>query len=171
MIKLYLLIALFLSNSLFAEDLKDNSNTSILIDESNTTIYFKDLDEIIIEKEITATIYDEDGLENHFFSQYYDRSIDVKNIEIILYNSRGKEIRKLKKKHFKDYSLTDGLYSDARILYPDITINKFPVRIKYSSKVKYENSLYIEKWQPVGNWRVSVNKANLKIINDNNFKI
>ena len=86
-------------------------------------------------------------------------------ITAYIYNAFGKEIKKIKKKDFKDYSAYDGisLYNDGRVLYYNHTPISYPYTIYYKYEVKTSNTAFINRWVPIKGYYQSVQKAKFTI--------
>ena len=57
----------------------------------------------------------------------------------------GKEIKKIKRKDFKDQSAVSGstLFSDNRVLYLDYTPISYPFTIVYTSEIETSSTAFI----------------------------
>ena len=67
---------------------------------------------------------------------YYDKEKKIKNINVLVYDPSGKEIKHIKRKDFQDISAADGfsLYNDDRLLYYRYT----PIQYPYTFELTYE---------------------------------
>jgi len=63
--------------------------------------------EAILRKKYAITILNENGDRQAGFVEYYDKLHEIRNIEGILYNAEGKELKKLKNKQIIDATGSD----------------------------------------------------------------
>lgn len=108
-----------------------------------------------------VTVLNKYGLNNIDAFEYYDKSSKVKSIEVTIYNSFGKEIKKIKRKDFKDQSVADGfsIYSDDRKLFLDYTPTEYPFTAVYESETETFNTAFIRPWYPIDDAFESVEKS------------
>src|SRR5690606_7622273 len=105
---------------------------------------------------------------------YYDDDIKVRKAEAIVYNAMGKEIRKYRKKDFKDISAVDNnsLYSDSRFLVVDYTPTTFPYTIELIYETSQTNSLGLPNHSFIYTSDLSVEKSSYTITyNPNDLSI
>lgn len=140
-------------------ELKENAHAVVRLDE--THIQLLSQRKMTIKQHRIVTVLDKLGTAKTDAYVYYDKSIKVKNIEAVVYDAFGKELKKIKQKEFKDRSVVDGvsLFTDSRLLYLDYTPITYPYTIVFTSEVETSNTAFIPKWQPVEDYYVSVEKS------------
>lgn len=148
---------------LIPENLKENANS--IIREQNIEITIVSINKMIINKYKVITVFNYNGLKNIDAVEYYDKSTSVNSIQAIVYDAFGNEIKKIKRKDFKDQSVADGfsLYSDDRILSLDYTPISYPFTIVYESEVTTQNTAFIPTWYPIDDYNESIQKSTLDI--------
>ena len=146
------------------EQYRKNANSCVR--ESKTTITFKDFDKMIVEQHRVVTLFNEQGKEDAGMALFYDDDIRVKNLEVVVYNALGKEIKKIKKRDFKDVSASGGstMYTDSRFYTLDYNPKEYPVTLVFNSEVKNSNTAFVSPWQPLANHYQSVMKSEYEII-------
>ena len=151
------------SSLLLPKELTENSNSVIREQKIEVTILSQKA--MTIKKNKIITVLNSKGLNSIDAIEYYDKSRKVKSIEAIIYNSIGKEIKKIKQKDFKDNSVADGfsVYNDNRVLYLDYTPIGYPFTVVYSSEVETSNTAFIPSWTPVENFYQSIEESSFVI--------
>ncbi len=99
----------------------------------------------------------------------YSPSIKIKKLEAIVYDASGKEIKKYRKKDFRDRSVYDGisLMNDDRIKYFEYTPIGYPYTLAFESEVEKSSTAFIQSWNPVLAYKLGVQKSFYKIRNPN----
>lgn len=118
-----------------------------------------------------VTVFNESGLSDIEAYQGYDKSTSVKNIEAIVYDAFGNEIKKIKRKDFKDQSAVSGstLFSDNRVLFLEYTPISYPFTIVYNSEIESSNTAFLPQWYFLGGTAVSIEKCILNVTYPNNL--
>ena len=152
-----------LSSLSIPKELTENANSVVRNQKIEIEIPSQKL--MIIKKEKTITVLNSKGINNIDAVEYYDKSTKVKSIEAIVYDSFGKEIKKIKRKDFIDQSVADGfsVYNDDRKLFLDYTPIQYPFTIVYSSEIETLNTAFIPKWFPIDDYYESVQESSITI--------
>lgn len=121
--------------------------------------------EVQVNRKVMVTVLNKAGNKHVWDFIYYDNSIKVKKAEAYIYDSFGKEIKKFKKRDFKDRSAVDGgtLYSDSRYLYADYTPVSYPYTFEISYETSSENTLSLPFMLFVNSYNLSVEQSSLKV--------
>ncbi|TYA58062.1 DUF3858 domain-containing protein [Formosa maritima] len=119
------------------------------------------------------TVFNKEGDYKIGAYQHYDENINILDLEVRVYNSHGKEIKKIKKNDFKDVSAVPGgtLYSDSRVKYLDYTPINYPYTILFETKVVYHSTAFIPSWRPIEGFYISTENAEYKISNSSGIPI
>lgn len=161
-----------LSSMLIPKELTENANSVVRNQKIEIEIPSQKL--MIIKKSKTITVLNSKGINNIDAIEYYDKSTKVKSIEAIVYDSFGKEIKKIKRKDFIDQSVADGfsVYSDNRMIYLDYTPTQYPFTIFYNSEVETSNTAFIPTWYPIDDYYESVQESSVTVryVSDLGFK-
>lgn len=144
-------------------ELKENANSVVRTQDINITIN-SSKDYVITTKKV-ITVFNENGLRNIDAYEYYDASNKIIELEAIILNSFGNEIKKIKKKEFKDHSVADGfsVFTDNRIIRLDYTPIEYPFTVVYTSKINSSNTAFIPGWYPIDDLFESVEKSSYSI--------
>lgn len=151
------------SDFLIPKELKENANACIRLQETEINIKSRRL--MTIKSKRVVTVFNEYGLRHMDASQYYDKSLKIVSIEAQILNSLGSEIKKFKKKDFRDQSIADGIsiYTDNRALYLDYTPISYPFTIVFECEVETSNTAFIPSWAPLENYFLSTEKSKITI--------
>lgn len=171
--KIILLILLIISVSSFAQKLEYSvslipdslkTNANAVIRFNQTDIVLSSQKKMKIATKRVVTVFNEKGLNSIDAVEYYEKTSTINSMDAVVYNSFGKEIKKIKRSDFKDQSASgDGtMYSDSRVIYMDYTPTEYPFTVVYESEKTTSNTAFIPFWLPVEGYFLSVEK---KIVN------
>lgn len=146
-----------------ADSLKENANAIVRLNQIDITISSQR--NMNIKTKRVVTVLNEKGISEIEATEYYNKTSSVKNIEASVFDGLGIEIKKIKRKEFKDQSAVSGstLFSDDRIIYLDYIPIQYPFTIIYESEVESSNTAFIPQWYPLGGYFVSVEKSVLNV--------
>lgn len=152
-----------LSSLLIPSELSENANS--VIRDQIVEIEILSQESMIIKKSKIITVLNSKGLNNVDAVEYYNNSTKVKVIEATIYNSFGYELKKIKRKDFRDQSVADGfsIYSDKRRLFLEYTPTEYPFTIVYNSEIETSNTAFIPSWYPIDDYYESVQNSKIKI--------
>ncbi len=143
------------SVSTITKGLLQDANAVLRVDEM--TVYIKSKKDVVINVRKVITILNKSGEFHNNNKIGYSNSYKINKAEAIVYNVSGKEIRKFKKKDFKNQSAVDGgtMYSDSRLLYLDYTPINYPYTIELSYEIATSNSINLPGWYFIGGYGLS----------------
>ena len=141
---------------LIADSLKENANAVVRLNQIDIVIASQR--NMTINSTRVITVLNEKGLSEIDAVENYNKKTTVKDIEATIYDAAGKEIKKIKRKDFKDNSASGGstLFSDSRYVYLDYTPTQYPFTVVYESKLETSTTAFIPQWYPISNFFVSV---------------
>lgn len=151
-------------NSLnISDSLKENANAVVRLNQLDIVITSQRSMNIITKR--VVSVLNEKGLSAIDAIESYDKRTNIRNIEATVYDVLGKEIKKIKRKDFKDQSSGEGgtLFSDNRYLYLDYTPIQYPFTIVFDSEIETSTTAFIPKWYPSSDYFVSVEKSILNV--------
>jgi transglutaminase-like putative cysteine protease len=146
-----------------ADSLKENTNAVVRLNQIDITISSQR--SMNIKNKRIVTVLNERGLSKIGATEYYSKTSSVKKMEAAVFDGSGFEIKKIKRKDFKDQTAVDGgtLFSDDRVIYLDYTPIQYPFTIVYESETESSNTAFIPQWYPVRDYFVSVEKSILNV--------
>lgn len=123
-------------------------------------------DEAVLKKKYAITILNENGDRHSYFSEYYDKFREIRNIEGALFDASGKELKRLKNKQIIDFSGSDGssLADDNRNKLHSFYHRVYPYTVEYEVEIKYEGTLFFPVWLPREDEKFSVESSSITII-------
>ncbi|MBF4508341.1 DUF3857 domain-containing protein [Flavobacterium sp. JLP] len=146
-----------------ADSLKENANAVVRLDQTDIAILSQR--SMNVKNHRVVTVFNENGNDAVHASQGYSKNSSIKNIEAIVYDVFGNEIKKIKRKDFKDQSVADGmtLISDNRYMYLQYTPISYPYTIVFTSEVETSTTAFISTWMPLDEYYTSVEKSILNV--------
>ena len=147
------------------------ANANAVIRNETISVEVKAVNEIIVSTSRTVTVLNKYGEGAISAGSYYDKSTKIKDQKATVYDSEGKEIKKFKRKDFRDVSAvsSNDLFNDNRIEYLDYTPQKYPYTIFYEGVITSESTAFIHPWNPVPSYYVSVQNSTYNFINPKNI--
>ncbi|MFH7018940.1 DUF3857 domain-containing protein [Flavobacterium sp. FlaQc-47] len=147
-----------------SDSIKENANAIVRFDQTDISILSQR--SLNTKNHRIVTVLNEKGFDATQAYEYYDKSTSVKNIEAIVYDAFGKEIKRIKRKDFKDQSVVGGstLFSDSRIIYLDYTAISYPFTVEFTSEVETSSTAFLPNWMPLRGFNTSIEKSVLNII-------
>lgn len=152
-----------------SDSLKENANAVARLDQMDITITSQR--SMNIKSQRIVTVLNEKGIRDIDAYQSYNKSISIKNIEAVVYDAFGNEIKKIKRKDFKDQSAVGGgtLFSENRVVYLEYTPISYPFTIVYNSEIETSNTAFIPQWYFLGGSYLSVEKCILNVTYPDNL--
>jgi transglutaminase-like putative cysteine protease len=150
------------STFLLPKELTENANAVMRLDQTEINILKRD--KMVIKKKQVITILNEYGMRYFDAGESFSKSQSVNAIEAHIYDVGGKELKKFKKKDFKEQSLSRGAYvMDDKLLSLDYTPVAYPFTLVYTSEIETTNTAFIPQWSPVAGSLASTEKSTIKI--------
>jgi hypothetical protein len=146
-----------------SDSLKQNANAVIRLNQLDINISSQR--KINIKNKRIVTVYNEKGFSAVDAIENYSKASSILNIEAKIFNAFGMEIKKIKRKDFRDQSAVDGstLFSDNRLIYLDYTPTEYPFTIVYDCEIESSNTAFIPQWIPLSDYFVSLEKSILNV--------
>ncbi|MDQ8013514.1 MAG: DUF3857 domain-containing protein [Flavobacterium nitrogenifigens] len=145
------------------DSLTQNANAVLRLDQMDIVIASQR--SMNIKTQRVVSVLNEKGLKEIDAFSHYDKTTSVENIEAIVYDALGNEIKKIKRKDFRDESAVSGstLFSDNRVLYLDYTPISYPFTIAFTCETETSNTAFIPQWYFIGGYYLSVEKCVLNV--------
>ncbi|HEY0045422.1 MAG TPA: DUF3857 domain-containing protein [Flavobacterium sp.] len=143
---------------LIPKTLTEHSNSVVRYDRTNIEIASKS--SLIIKRYRVVTVLNEQGLSGLNASE--GRS--VRSIGATVYDALGKEIKKIKRKDFKEVSVSEGsIISDEKRTYLDYTPVQYPFTMVYESETTDSNTAFLPQWFPIDEPFMALEKAEITV--------
>ena len=151
------------STLLIPDSLKQNANAVVRLDQ--TDILISSQRNMNVKQKRIVTVLNEKGQSAINAYENYDKRTTVESIQAIVYDAFGNEIKKIRRKDFKDQSSVGGgtLFSDDRIVYLDYTPIQYPYTVIYESEVQTTTTAHIPQWFPLSDYLLSIEKSVLNV--------
>lgn len=145
------------------DSLMTNANAVVRLNELDITISSQQSMTVYIKR--VVTVNNKNGLGAVNANTGYDKSTTIKSIDAVVFDAFGNEIKKIKRKDFKDQSAVDGstLFSDNRVVFLDYTPIIYPFTIAFTCESVTSNTAAIPQWFPIYNYYTSVEKNILNV--------
>jgi hypothetical protein len=102
------------------DNLIENANSVVRLNYKNIEISSRKL--MTISTKRVVTIFNERGLESMDAAEYFSSSSKIKSIEAVILNKEGAEIKRIKRRDFKENSVSEGsVVTDNKLLFLDYT--------------------------------------------------
>ncbi len=146
------------ATALIPANLKENANAVIRFEQSDLNITSRS--NYNLKTLRVVTILNELGYSQ--INAYEYRT--VKSIEATIYDASGNEIKKFRRKDFRDSAASEGsMITDNRVTYLNFTPTQYPFTVVYQSETTDSNTAFLPPWYPVNSKFVSVQKSVVKI--------
>ncbi|MGM5468697.1 DUF3857 domain-containing protein [Flavobacteriaceae bacterium LMO-SS05] len=152
-------------------ELRDHANAVIRLE--TLALDLTAPNKLITKHKRIVTVFNSEGNSNIDAYVYYDNGIKINDIQVLIYDAFGKEIKKIKKRDFKDVSAVDGgtLYSDSRVLYLNYTAISYPYTVEFTYETEAKNTSYIPSFSPLSDYFVSVEDYRYEVRYGDNIKL
>jgi len=149
--------------SKIAGDLLKNADAVLRLEEKRFEIV--STKEAIEKQHYVITILNENGDSWAVFSEYYDKLREIANIDGVLYDAGGIQIKKTKNKDIQDLSGVDdnNLIDDNRVKYHNFYYKVYPYTVEYTVEIRYKNTLFFPSWMPQPASKLSVEQSSMTI--------
>ena len=143
-------------------ELIENANAVIRHDQVDITITSRK--SMNVKTTRAVTVLNELGMRYMDDREYFSESTDIKSIEALVYDKNGIQIKKIKKKDFKERGVSEGSsIGDGKVLYLDYTPVQYPFTMVFTSEVQTSNTAFIPQWTPLYGTFVSTEKSGITI--------
>lgn len=148
-----------LSSHTIPISLRENANAVVRLDDNHIEV--KSYNKMVLTNKRIVTILNSSGDSKVDAYLGYDKGISIKKMEARIYDSDGKEIKKIKKNDFEDMSAVPGgtLYSDSRVKYLKYIPINYPYSVVFETEIEYNSTAYIKRWQPIEGFSTSTENS------------
>lgn len=145
------------------DSLKENADAVVRLNQIDISIASQR--SMIVNTQRVITVFNEKGLSAIDAFENYDKKTSVKKIEARILDVSGNEIKKIRRKDFKDVSAINEstLFSDARYIYLDYTPTQYPFTVVFDSEIETSNTAFIPNWYPFKNYFVGIELSVLTV--------
>ena len=150
------------SVSTISNYLTENANSVVRLSQTNIDVVSRK--SMIITTKRVVTILNEKGIGSMDAAAYFSNSSKIKSIEALILNKEGVEIKKIKRRDFKENSVSEGaIITDNKLLSLDYTPVMYPFTLVFESVTETTNTAFIPAWYPIEHLYESVERSTLSI--------
>lgn len=157
--------------SAIPENLKKNADAVIRKD--FTTIQINKIDDIRYQYYTVTTVLNKDGDSDAQVFIPYEKGDNISDIKVNIYDESGKKIKSYSKSDFGDFANNNQgtFYSNHRIMALSYTPTQYPYTVEFSYQIGDENTIFLPDFVPFRSANVSLEEAQLKIINKSGIEL
>lgn len=124
------------------------ANAVVRHQESTTEV--KALDQVVYKYQEAITILNPQGAEYGQIAVFYDKSRQIRNLKVAVYNQEGKLIKKAGAGDFQDVSaISDfSLFEDNRVKHYSPLVSDYPYTVAYEYELRIRHTFYFPEWEP-----------------------
>lgn len=143
--------------------LKENANSVIRSNEVEVTM--ESTNKMLTKVKRVITVLSRGGNNDLNAYIHYDNNVKIKNLEALIFNAFGKEIKKFKKNDFNDISAVDGgtLYSDSRVKYLEYTPISYPYTLELTYETINTSTAFLPSFSPIDGYYMAVENSSYTI--------
>ncbi|WP_281336617.1 DUF3857 domain-containing protein [Flavobacterium eburneipallidum] len=151
------------STLLLPDSLKQNANAVVRLNQIDVLISSQR--SMNVKEKRVVTVLNEKGQNSIDAYEHYDKRRSIKNIQAIILDAFGNEIKKIKRKDFRDQSAVDGgiLFSDGRVVFLDYTPTQYPFTIVYESEIETSTTAFVPPWFPLDGYLLSIERSIINV--------
>ncbi|MDR0230477.1 MAG: transglutaminase family protein [Flavobacteriaceae bacterium] len=138
-----------------------------IVNEEYINVKIINVDKYVKTKKKVVTVLSEKGMQNLDFTELYDKTTKIKQVQVTQLNSQGNLIKVFKQKDFKDYSLSQGMaITDSRFIEFDFKPVEYPVIFIYESEIESKSTAFLPKWYPIQNYDETILESTFTVENN-----
>lgn len=157
--------------SAISENLKKNA--SAVIRKDFTTIQINSINDIKYQYTTVTTILNKDGDGKAIVAIPYKKGDNISDVKVTLYDESGKKIKSYSKSDFGDFANNNQgtFYSNNRAMALSYTPTQYPYTVEFSYQIGDENTVFLPEFVPFRSTNVSLEEAQMKIINKSGIEL
>jgi hypothetical protein len=157
--------------SAIPENLKKNADAVLRKD--FTTIQINKIDDIKYQFYTVTTVLNKDGDSDALIYIPYEKGNSISDIKVNIYDESGKKIKSYSKSDFGDFANNNQgtFYSDNRVMALSYTPTQYPYTVEFSYAMGDENTVFLPDFVPFSSTNVSLEEAQMKIINKSGIEL
>lgn len=137
-------LPIYISDSVSSEVKK---NAAVVKRFENIEFVVNKPDDATVEFHQVFTVLNEEGKSTLLFNEYTSKYISLDDVEIKLYDAKGKQISRYKKKDLHTQAVGEGLIEDGYVTFFESTTSTYPVTVEYKYKLQYTGTLNIPDYR------------------------
>lgn len=141
------------------KELRQSADAVVRLDKMDVVV--EALDKMTVTGKRVVTVLNEKGNAHIHAYAFYEKNDKVSKLEAIIYDARGEEIKKIKKRDFLDQSAIGGgtLYSESRVLVMKYTPSQYPYTVEFTKEYSTPNTAFAPNWSFLDDYRVGTERS------------
>ena len=146
------------------DSMKANAHSVIRLYEETFTV--KNAGEATRKIHYIVTVLDQRGQDYATVSVFHDKHTKINDMEAVVYDAFGKQVKKVKRGDIVDVSYASGgtLFSDNKIKTADLKYANYPYTIEVTEESTTQNLLFFPTFFPQRDAKTTVENARLEIV-------
>ena len=152
------------------KELKDNARSVLRNDERIFEV--TSVDKGTLKVTYAITVLNKNGLDDAYFTEYYDKFRSVSGIKGRVFDESGVLIKKILSDDIQDHSAISGfsVFEDTRVKIIDPKIRNIPFTVEYTWEVTYNGFFQYPMWMPQPHYDLAVEKSSFKALIPNELE-
>lgn len=126
------------------------SKAAVITHLNDTEVKIESTEKITLKVHRIFTVMNEEGKDELLFNEYSSKNISLDDIEIKVYDARGKQVEKHKKKEMTTVAVGEGLIEDGYTTFYNISTNSYPVTVEVNYEQKLKSTLNVPDFRFIG---------------------
>lgn len=144
------------------ETLKENAAAVVRLEKIGIDI--QSAKSMLVRQTRIVTVFNDNGNSAVGAKEYFDKSSGIKSIEAVIYDQNGQQIKKIKRKDFKEFAVSEGsIITDNRMIHLDYTPIQYPYTVVFTCETETSNTAFIPQWRIVEESGVSIERKEFSI--------
>jgi hypothetical protein len=147
------------------------TKAAVIIHLDNTEVKIESTDKVNINVRKIFTVMNDEGKDELVFRQYSSKNQFLEDAEIKVYDARGKQIERHKKKEMTTVAVGEGLVEDGYLTFYNISTRSYPVTIEVNYEQRFKSTLNIPDYHFIGSEEgVIESNYTVRVPSDLNFR-
>ncbi len=157
-------------NGNISDSLTNGADAVCRLDETDVEIISPG--KIIIKERSIYTILNENAEHLSTYYAHYNSLSKLNDVEGILYNIQGKEVKHFRKKDMADFPVEgEAFVSDDRMKIARLTYGPFPYTVEYREEDELASTYYLPRWEPPRSEKMSVQTSRYVLTMPVDYKV
>ena len=120
-----------------------------------------------------VTIMNAQGVSEGVIAVPYNKLIQVKSLQAIIYDANGNVLKKIKMSEFEDLSFINrfSLFEDDRIKRFVPSVNMFPYTVEYECRLRTKTTFFLPSWRPQNRSGLAIERSSCRFVTPVNFPV
>jgi hypothetical protein len=120
---------------------KLKANASVIIHLENIEVEVESLEKTNVKTKKIYTVLNEEGKDALVFQQYINKFLSLDDVDIKVYDDKGRQTARYKKKDLATTSVGEGLIEEGFVSYLPLSTPSYPVTIELNYEQKFKSTL------------------------------